>query len=130
MPEGWRPGQPLLRTCQLEPALEEVAAILGSKEVAAIPKSDEEEPLRQLPRKTRKKLPAEAHQFVREYAQIQGVAKAGLGAKGVEHWRAGRWPAVPIPQGRKCQSTRPRQQPRQRSRGLGLFWDDEGRYGW
>ena len=59
MPEGWRPGQPLLRTCE--------PAILGSE--------DEEEPLRQPPRKTRKKLPAEAKSFVREYVQIQTCRK-------------------------------------------------------
>ena len=50
MPEGCRPGQPLLGTCELEPALEEVAAIRGSE--------DEEEPLRQPHKKTHKKLPA------------------------------------------------------------------------
>ena len=71
MPEGKRPGQPLLRTCELEPALDEVAAIPGSEEVAAIPGSEDEvEPLGRPPRKTRKK-----------WAKFRRVAKAGLGRR-------------------------------------------------
>ena len=49
---------------------------------------DEEEPLRQPPRKTRKKLPAEAKQFVWEYVQIQTCRNGLSRAKAVEHLRA------------------------------------------
>ena len=68
MPKGLRPGQSLLRTCVLEPALEVVAAISGSE--------DEEEPLR----RARSCLQRPSN-LSGSLSKFRRAAKAGLGRR-------------------------------------------------